>query len=84
MEIHGANGYLIYQFIHPKTNHRSDDYGGSPENNVRFAKLVCDKVRDAIGPDKVITLRLSQDGVDDFDGRWPDGVKYAESRCSFS
>ena len=78
VEIHGANGYLIYQFIHPKTNLRSDKYGGSPENNVRFAKLVCDKVRDAIGPDKLITLRLSQDGVDDFDGLWPGGVKYAE------
>ena len=78
VEIHGANGYLIYQFIHPKTNLRSDKYGGSPENNVRFAKLVCDKVRDAIGPNKLITLRLSQDGVDDFDGLWPGGVKYAE------
>jgi 2,4-dienoyl-CoA reductase-like NADH-dependent reductase (Old Yellow Enzyme family) len=78
VEIHGANGYLVYQFIHPKTNLRNDSYGGSPENNVRFAKLVCDKVRDAIGPNKLITLRLSQDGVDDFDGFWPGGVTYAE------
>lgn len=79
VEIHGANGYLIYQFIHPKTNLRVDDYGGSPENNARFAKLVCEKVRAAIGPDKLITLRLSQDGVDDFMGAWPGGVNYARA-----
>lgn len=77
VEIHGANGYLVYQFIHPKTNHRTDEYGGSAENNARFAKLICQKVRDAIGPDKLITLRLSQDGVDDFTGAWPGGVEYA-------
>lgn len=79
VEIHGANGYLVYQFIHPKTNHRTDEYGGSPENNVRFAKLICEKVRAAIGPDKLITLRLSQDGVDDFLGAWPGGVEYARA-----
>ena len=79
VEIHGANGYLLYQFIHPATNHRTDAYGGSAENRVRFAKLVCEKTRQAIGPEKLITLRLSQDGVDDFTGRWPGGV--AEARA---
>lgn len=77
VEIHGANGYLLYQFINPKTNLRTDAYGGSAENNVRAAKLACQKVRDAIGPNKLITLRLSQDGVDDFLGAWPGGVEYA-------
>lgn len=79
VEIHGANGYLLYQFIHPKTNQRGDEYGGSAENNVRFAKLVCERVRKAIGPDKIITLRLSQDGVDDFIGAWPGGLSYARA-----
>ncbi len=77
VEIHGANGYLLWQFINPKTNLRTDEFGGSPENNVRFARLVCDKVRAAIGPDKIITLRISQDGVDDFVGAFPGGVSYA-------
>ena len=77
VEIHGANGYLYYQFLHPKTNHRTDVYGGSAENNVRAVKLACKKVREAIGQDKIITLRLSQDGVDDFAGAWPGGVEYA-------
>ncbi|MHB1108924.1 MAG: oxidoreductase [Devosia sp.] len=79
VELHGANGYLLYQFIHPKTNLRTDEYGGSAENNVRFAKLVCERVRKMIGPDKIITLRLSQDGVDDFTGAWPGGLSYARA-----
>ena len=78
VEVHGANGYLLWQFINPKTNLRTDEFGGSPENNVRFAKLVGDKVRAAIGPDKLIVLRLSQDGVDDFVGAWP-GTDYAKA-----
>lgn len=79
VEVHGANGYLLWQFITPKINLRTDEFGGSPENNVRFARLVGDKIRAAIGPDKLITLRLSQDGVDDFVGAWPGGVTYAEA-----
>lgn len=79
VEIHGAYGYLLWQFITPKFNQRTDEFGGSPENNVRFARMVCEKVRKAIGKDKMITLRLSQDGVDDFVGAWPDGVNYARA-----
>jgi 2,4-dienoyl-CoA reductase-like NADH-dependent reductase (Old Yellow Enzyme family) len=79
VEIHGANGYLLYQSIDPKQNKRTDQYGGSPQNNVGAAILACQKVRAAIGPDKIITLRLSQDGVDDFAGAWPGGVEYARA-----
>lgn len=79
VEIHGANGYLLWQFITSKSNQRTDEFGGSPENNVRFARMVCEKVRKAIGKDKIITLRLSQDGVDDFVGAWPGGVDYARA-----
>jgi N-ethylmaleimide reductase len=79
VEIHGANGYLLWQFINPKTNLRQDEFGGSPENNVRFARMVCERVRKSIGRDKIITLRVSQDGVDDFVGAWPGGVNYARA-----
>jgi N-ethylmaleimide reductase len=79
VEIHGANGYLLWQFINPKTNLRDDEFGGSPENNVRFARMVCERVRKAIGKDKIITLRMSQDGVDDFVGAFPGGVTYARA-----
>ena len=79
VEIHGANGYLLYQFLHPKTNLRTDEFGGSPENNARLAQMTCEAVRKAVGPDKIVTLRLSQDGVDDFTGAWPGGVSYARA-----
>ena len=77
VEILGANGYLLYQFIHTSTNHRTDEFGGSATNRVRFARLVIEKVRAAIGKDKIITLRLSQNGVDDFGGAWAGGVATA-------
>ncbi|MDO8882065.1 MAG: hypothetical protein U0934_00780 [Pseudotabrizicola sp.] len=79
VEVHGANGYLLWQFITPKTNLRTDDFGGSAENNTRFARLIGEKIRAAIGPDKLIVLRLSQDGVDDFTGAWPGGTDYARA-----
>jgi N-ethylmaleimide reductase len=47
VEIHGANGYLIDQFLRDGSNHRTDEYGGSLENRVRFLLEVVDAVRDA-------------------------------------
>ena len=58
VEIHGANGYLIDQFLHQHTNRRQDEYGGSPEKLSRFALEVVDEVCQAIGPESV-GLRLS-------------------------
>ena len=51
VEIHGAHGYLISQFLSPYTNRRTDGYGGSLENRMRFALEVCRKVRESVGPD---------------------------------
>ena len=61
IEIHGANGYLIDQFIHDGTNKRSDRYGGSKENRSRFALEVTEAVADAIGS-KRTGIRLSPSG----------------------
>jgi N-ethylmaleimide reductase len=61
VEIHGANGYLIDQFIQDSTNRRNDKYGGSVENRARFALEVTEAVTDAIGSDKV-GIRLSPSG----------------------
>lgn len=49
VEIHGANGYLIDQFLHYDTNRRSDDYGCSPENMARFALEIVEAIGNAIG-----------------------------------
>ncbi|MEL6588663.1 MAG: alkene reductase, partial [Bacteroidota bacterium] len=61
VELHGANGYLIEQFIHPHTNRRQDEYGGSIENRIRFAVEVARRVVAAIGADRV-GIRLSPFG----------------------
>lgn len=58
VEIHGANGYLINQFLATKSNQRADKYGGSVENRVRFAAEIVAAVGDAIGLDRT-AIRLS-------------------------
>jgi len=61
IEIHAHAGYLIDQFLSPVWNKRTDEYGGSPENNTRFAKDIYHAIRDTIGPDKPILFRISID-----------------------
>jgi N-ethylmaleimide reductase len=58
VEIHGANGYLIDQFLHHDSNRRIDQYGGSSENMVRFPLEVLDQIIDKIGADRT-GLRVS-------------------------
>ena len=53
VEIHGANGYLVDQFLQSSTNKRTDEYGGSIENRARFALEVADAVSSVWGADKV-------------------------------
>jgi len=62
VELHGANGYLIQQFIHPHTNRRTDAWGGSIEARLRFPMEVARQVVEAIGADRV-GIRLSPWGV---------------------
>lgn len=58
IEIHGANGYLVDQFLHFSTNQRKDEYGGTPENMARFALELVHACGNAIGYERV-GLRLS-------------------------
>lgn len=62
VELHGANGYLLEQFLSPLTNTRSDAYGGSIANRLRFVVEVAKAVAEAIGGDKV-GIRLSPYGT---------------------
>src|SRR3989338_17884 len=62
VELHGANGYLLEQFIRPNSNQRTDRYGGPIENRARFVLDVAEAVIVAIGKDK-IGIRLSPFGV---------------------
>lgn len=61
LELHGAHGYLIDQFFWDGTNKRTDDFGGATiKERSRFAVAVVKAVREAVGPDFVIILRVSQ------------------------
>ena len=62
IELHGANGYLLEQFIRPNSNQRTDRYGGAIENRARFVLEVADAAINAIGREKT-GIRLSPFGV---------------------
>ncbi len=68
VEIHGAHGYLIHQFLSPVSNQRTDGYGGSLEGRMRFALEVTDAVRDAWPADKPLFFRISS--IDGTGGEW--------------
>ena len=78
VEIHGANGYLLDQFLTDYLNLRTDEYGGSPQNRVRFPAEIARAVRDAVGPEMTVGIRISQSKVSDHDHRWAGGAEEAE------
>ncbi|MEK6788433.1 MAG: NADH:flavin oxidoreductase/NADH oxidase family protein [Pseudomonadota bacterium] len=59
VQIHGAHGYLVSQFLSPKHNVRTDGWGGSAENRRRFVLAVYQAMRDAVGPDFPIGIKLN-------------------------
>lgn len=61
VEIHGAHGYLIAQFMSSYSNKRTDKYGGSLENRLRFPMEIVKNVREKCGPDFVVGFRISAD-----------------------
>ena len=60
VELHGAHGYLLDQFHWPRTNQRTDAYGGDMRGRVRFSYEVTAAVREAVGPDFPVAFRFSQ------------------------
>jgi NADPH2 dehydrogenase len=73
VELHGGTGYLLAQFLSPRTNQRTDAYGGSLENRQRFAMQVLTRVKDAVGNFPVGYRFLADEWL-------PDGLQLAESR----
>lgn len=65
VEIMGTHGFLIEQFMSPRTNHREDEYGGSEENRLRFVQQLVDAVREGVGSDFTVGLRVSGDQYQD-------------------
>ena len=69
VEVMGSEGYLINEFVAPRTNRRNDAWGGSPAKRMRFAVEIVRRIREACGPDFIIIYRLSlvdlvEDGSD--------------------
>jgi len=68
IELHSAHGYLLHEFLSPLSNHRTDAYGGSLENRLRFPLEVFDAVRAAFPAEKPVGVRVS--ATDWIDGGW--------------
>jgi 2,4-dienoyl-CoA reductase-like NADH-dependent reductase (Old Yellow Enzyme family)/thioredoxin reductase len=77
--LHGAHGFLMHQFMSPTLNHRTDEYGGSFENRMRFPLEIVRAVRQAVGPKFPLELRIS--GSEVYDGGYgiDYGVRIAEA-----
>lgn len=78
VEIHGANGYLIDNFLTSYANQRNDRYGGSVENRVRLAIEVVEAVLAAVPAGFPVGIRISQTKVNDLAYEWPGGASDAE------
>lgn len=74
IEIHGANGYLLDQFLTDYTNQRTDEYGGTTENRVRSHVEVLRQVRRVVGDDYTVGVRISQGKVNDYHHKWAGGT----------
>ncbi|MCF8105779.1 MAG: NADH:flavin oxidoreductase [Desulfohalobiaceae bacterium] len=59
VQIHSAHGYLLSQFLSPKFNHRQDEYGGGIENRVRIHQQICRAVREAVGEEYPLLIKMN-------------------------
>jgi 2,4-dienoyl-CoA reductase-like NADH-dependent reductase (Old Yellow Enzyme family) len=65
IQLHAAHGYLLAQFLSPHTNRRTDEWGGNPENRMRFVIEVFKKARDVVGEDYPVLIKLSvEEGIE--------------------
>lgn len=78
VEIHGANGYLVDQFLTDYTNTRDDGYGGSLENRLRFPCEVLKSVIDGIAGRGSVGIRISQFKINNFTNQWAGGAEDAK------
>ncbi|MDR2145827.1 MAG: NADPH dehydrogenase NamA [Tannerella sp.] len=59
IEVHAAHGYLVHEFLSPLTNRRTDEFGGSLENRVKFLKLILEGIREVLPADVPVQIRVS-------------------------
>ncbi|WP_151957180.1 NADH:flavin oxidoreductase/NADH oxidase [Acinetobacter guillouiae] len=70
IEIHAAHGYLLHQFMSPLSNHRTDEYGGSFENRIRFTLEVFQAIRAVVSTDYPVGVRISATDWMDAENSW--------------
>jgi len=73
VEIHGANGYLLDQFLTESSNQRTDEWGGTVAKRVALLAETIRRVRRAVDPRFPVGVRISQGKVNDFHAKWPGG-----------
>lgn len=78
IEIHGANGYLLDQFLTDYANDRTDRWGGATENRVRLILETFEAVRAKVGSQIPVGVRISQGKVNDYHHKWADAERDAE------
>lgn len=79
VEIMGSEGYLINQFIVSRTNHRTDEWGGSYENRIKFPIEIVKKVRERVGQNFIIIYRLSMLDLVEGGSTWEEVVHLAKA-----
>ena len=79
VEVMGSEGYLINQFVAPRTNRRTDAWGGSFENRIRFPVEIVSRIRERVGKDFILVYRLSMLDLVDEGSSWPEVVKTARA-----
>ena len=79
VEIMGSEGYLINQFIVTRTNHRTDEWGGSYENRMKFPVEIVKKVRERVGENFIIIYRLSMLDLVEGGSTWEEVVQLAKA-----
>ncbi|MFN0013702.1 MAG: FAD-dependent oxidoreductase [Saprospiraceae bacterium] len=79
VEIMGSEGYLINQFVVPRTNKRTDEWGGSFDNRIRFPLAVMQAVREKTGPDFIVIFRVSMLDLVEEGSTWDEVVALAKA-----
>ncbi len=81
IQLHGAHGYLLSQFLAPYSNRRKDAYGGSIENRIRFTTEVYQKVRQAVGPEYPVIIKINAQDYVDGGATLDDSIPLVKALC---
>ena len=74
IQLHCAHGYLLSQFLDPNSNHRADDFGGSAENRFRFPGRCLSAIRQAVGPDYPLLVKINTNCAGEADAQYAEDI----------